>query len=256
MPFAVGSSLLAVGIVSAASLVGALVLTLKSTLLSRIMLSLVSFSTGAILGTVFLHLLPESMEHANDPRIVSALILGGMILAFAVEKFIHWHHCHSSEHDDAAGHHLHPVGPLILIGDGLHNMLDGMLIAASFLVSVPVGIASTVAVLLHEIPQELSDVALLIHSGFSRRSAIVWNLLSACMAFVGAGITFLFQSGSENVEFFLLPIAAGNFLYIATTDLIPELHRETRASKTILQVLLIAVGIVLIGGLALLGGHA
>lgn len=227
------------------SLVGALVLTLRTSFVSKVLLHLVSFATGAILGTVFLHLLPEVMEHAGDPLLGSMLILGGMILAFGIEKFIHWHHCHSTEHDEVDGHHTHPLGALILIGDGIHNFIDGMLIVSSFAVSVPVGIATTLAVILHEIPQELSDVSLLLHSGFSRSKAILWNSISACTAIGGAVLALFFESTIEGVEYVLLPIAAGNFLYIATTDLIPELHRETRFSKSVQQVFLVMLGIVL-----------
>ncbi len=244
-------AILSVLLVSVISLVGVSVLTLRSSFVSKILLYLVSFSTGAILGTVFLHLLPEVMESAGDPLVGSVLILGGMFLAFAIEKFIHWHHCHHTEHDEHEDHHTHPLGALILIGDGIHNFIDGMLIASSYAVSIPVGIATTIAVVLHEIPQELSDVSLLLHSGFSRGRAIFWNTISACTAIVGATVAIFFAAHVKGIEFALLPIAAGNFLYIATTDLIPELHKETRLSKTLVQVLLIALGIGLMAVLAL-----
>jgi zinc and cadmium transporter len=239
-------------LVSLASLVGVLVLTLRGSVVSKALLYLVSFSTGAILGTVFFHLLPEVMEHAGDPLTGSALILGGMLLAFCIEKFIHWHHCHRTEHDEHehGGEHHHPLGSLILIGDGIHNFIDGMLIVTAYMVSVPAGIATTVAVILHEIPQELSDISLLLHSGFTRKRAILWNTVSACTAIAGAAVAFLFESRVEGIEFALLPIAAGNFLYIATTDLIPELHKETRLGKSVIQGLLLLAGIALMGGLA------
>ncbi len=246
---------LSVAIVSLVSLVGVIVLTVRTDVVSRVLLYLVSFSTGAILGTVFFHLLPEVMEHAGDPVMGSAWILGGMMLAFVIEKFIHWHHCHRTEHDDAGGHHNHPLGALILIGDGIHNFLDGTLIAAAYMVSVPVGIAATVAVVLHEIPQELSDISLLLHSGFSRNKAILWNFLSACTAIVGAGAAFFFGTHMHGIEFVLLPIAAGNFLYIATTDLIPELHKETRVGKNVVQGLLLLAGIGLMAWLSLAANH-
>lgn len=239
-------------LVSLASLVGVLVLTLRGTIVSKVLLYLVSFSTGAILGTVFFHLLPEVMEHAGDPLVGSVLILGGMLLAFCVEKFIHWHHCHSTEHGEHehGGEHNHPLGSLILIGDGIHNFIDGMLIVTAYMVSVPAGIATTIAVILHEIPQELSDISLLLHSGFTRKRAILWNTVSACTAIAGAAVAFLFESRVEGIEFVLLPIAAGNFLYIATTDLIPELHKETRVGKSLVQGALLLAGIVLMGALA------
>ncbi len=246
---------LSVGIVSLVSLVGVFVLTLREAYVGRLMLFLVSFSTGAILGTVFFHLLPEVMEHSGDPLVGSILILVGMMLAFCIEKFIHWHHCHYTDHDEEVGQHTHPVGALILIGDGIHNIIDGMLIASAFLVSVPVGVATTIAVVLHEIPQELSDISLLLHSGYSRRSAILWNTISALMAIVGAGVALFFQSHVSGIEFILLPIAAGNFLYIATTDLIPELHKETRIERTALQIVLLLAGIGLMAFLVFNFGH-
>lgn len=242
-------------IISMASFAGVFVLTLRESFIAKILLYLVSFSTGAILGTVFFHLFPEAMEHAGDPMIGSALILAGMLMAFFIEKFIHWHHCHHTEHEEHEDHHTHPVGVLILVGDGLHNVIDGILIASAYMVSVPVGIATTLAVVLHEIPQELSDVALLLHSGFSRARAIFWNFLSACTSLIGAGIALYFTSSVEGIEFILLPIAAGNLLYIATTDLIPELHKETRLSRTVPQVALLLLGICFMAVLAIGFGH-
>lgn len=248
-------ALLSVALVSAVSLVGVVVLTLRSDVVSRLLAPLVSFSTGAILGTVFFHLLPEVMEHADEPVTGSALVLTGVMLAFAIEKFIHWHHCHRADHDDEHGHHNHPLGALIIIGDGIHNFLDGALIAAAYMIDVPVGVAATIAVVLHEIPQELGDVSLLLHSGFSSKKAITWNFLSALTAVLGAAVAMWFESSMEGIESVLLPIAAGNFLYIATTDLIPELHKETRLSKTVSQVALLLVGVMLMAILATNFGH-
>lgn len=248
-------ALLSVALVSAVSLVGVVVLTLRSDVVSRLLAPLVSFSTGAILGTVFFHLLPEVMEHADEPATGSALVLAGVMLAFAIEKFIHWHHCHRADHDDEHGGHNHPLGALIVIGDGIHNFLDGALIAAAYMIDVHVGIAATIAVVLHEIPQELGDVSLLLHSGFSSKKAIAWNFASALAAVLGAAAALWSGSSMEGIESVLLPIAAGNFLYIATTDLIPELHKETRLSKTLSQVSLLLVGAGLMFLLATNVGH-
>lgn len=255
MTLAASYALLSVALVGGASLAGAFVLTLRGSFVAKALLYLVSFATGAILGTVFLHLLPEVMEHSGDPLLGSALVLGGLILAFGIEKFIHWHHCHTTDHDHD-GHHTHPLGALILIGDGIHNFIDGMLIVSAYAVSVPVGVVTTVAVILHEVPQELGDVSLLLHSGFSRSKAILWNTISACTAILGALVALFFESKVEGLEFALLPIATGNFLYIAAVDLIPELHRETRIGKTVTQFLLLALGIVLMGTIAFNFGHA
>ncbi len=246
---------LSVLIISAFSFLGTLVMTIRASFVSNIMIYLVSFATGSVLGTVFLHLLPEVMEHTEDPVIGSSLIFAGLLIAFVIEKFIHWHHCHHTEHDEHEGHHTHPVGSLILIGDGIHNFLDGMLIASAFFVSVPLGIATATAIVIHEVPQEWSDIALLLHSGFSRRKAFLWNTISSCAAIAGAAVAVLFSRSIEGIEFILLPIAAGNFLYIATTDLIPELHKETRLQKTLLQLFLLALGIGLMALLSLVAVH-
>lgn len=248
-------TILSVFVISACSFVGTYVLTVRESFVARSMIYLVSFATGAVLGTVFLHLLPESMEHADSPLRGSMLVFAGLLMAFFIEKFIHWHHCHRVEHDDEAGRHTHPVGPLIIIGDGIHNFIDGMLIASAFAVNVPLGIATATAIVLHEVPQELSDMALLLHSGMSRGKALMWNTLSSCAAILGAGVAILFAQHVEGIEFILIPIAAGNFLYIATTDLIPELHKETRIGKTVMQVLLVALGVGLMAYLSLARGH-
>lgn len=238
-----------VAVISAFSFIGTLFLTSGSRFVATTMVHLVSFATGAVLGIVFFHLLPEVM-HSAEPQTGSLLILVGILLAFAIEKFIHWHHCHHVEHDDAEGRHTHPVGPLIIIGDSLHNFIDGMLIASAFFVSVPLGLVTALGIILHEVPQELSDMALLLHSGYSRARALLWNTLSSCAAILGAVVAIGFTQWVEGIEYILLPIAAGNFLYIATTDLIPELHKETRLVKSLQQVVLLLCGIALMSGLA------
>lgn len=244
--FTIGS----VAVISLCSFLGTLLLTARERFVSKAMPYLVAFATGAVLGIVFFHLLPEVME-STEPRTGSMFVLGGVLLAFCIEKFIHWHHCHHVDHhDEEEGHHTHPVGPLIVIGDSLHNFIDGMLIASAFFVSVPLGIATAIGIILHEVPQELSDMALLLHSGFSRGRALLWNTLSSCAAIVGAVVAIGFAQWVEGIELVLLPIAAGNFLYIATTDLIPELHKETRLAKTLQQLGLVALGIALMAGLA------
>lgn len=236
-------------VISLCSMAGTLLLTAREEFVSKAMIYLVSFATGAMLGIVFFHLLPEVME-SSDPHIGSVLILLGVLLAFCIEKFIHWHHCHIVDHhDEEEGQHTHPMGSLIVIGDGIHNFIDGMLIASAFMVSIPLGIVTAIGIILHEVPQELSDIALLLHSGFSRGRAILWNTLSSCAAILGAVVAIVFAQWAEGIEFILLPIAAGNFLYIATTDLIPELHKETRLTKSLQQLALLVLGIALMAGL-------
>lgn len=247
------SSLLIFGSVLAVSLVsfvGVFTLSLRERLLQRILLLLVSFSTGALLGNVFLHLLPEIAEHTEEFSSALSVVLLGILLSFVIEKFIHWRHCHMLGCEP----HVHPTGHLVLIGDAAHNILDGILIATAYLVSFHIGIATTVAVILHEIPQELGDFAVLLHSGHTKRWALLANFLSALSAFVGAALVLLLSTSAEGIERFLLPLAAGNFLYIAGSDLIPELHKETRASGALLQLLMMLAGIAVMHGLTLLPG--
>ncbi|MBU0458135.1 ZIP family metal transporter [Patescibacteria group bacterium] len=242
---------LSILIVSLTSLVGVLFLSFNKKLLKRIMLPLVSFSTGAILGNVFLHFMPEIAHFAEhgDGHSSEAyfLILVGIIVSFAIEKFIHWRHCH----DVDCRHNIHPVGTLILIGDAAHNVVDGVLIATAFFVNIDLGIATTIAVLLHEIPQEFSDFAVLIHSGFTKGKALLLNFISALTAFLGA-FTVIWLAGSvEGIEAILLPLAAGNFVYIAGADLIPELHKQSKIQNAICQLICMSAGIALMYYLSL-----
>lgn len=237
-------TLLSVIGVSLVSLVGVALAGLSTKLLQKGLFYLVSFSTGAILGDVLLHMLPELAEDGNLAAAMP-IVLGGIVFSFVIEKVIHWHHCHvlPGEADDHH-EHLHPVGYLSLIGDAIHNIVDGVLIAGSYLVSVEVGVATTVAVALHEIPQEMSDFVLLIHSGFSRKSAILWNLVSAITAILGAVLVLLARGTIIDLTAYLLPFAAGNLLYIAGSDLIPELHKHTKLREGLVQLLMMVTGMV------------
>ncbi len=229
----IGSVLL----VSAVSLLGAFILSSGDTL-KRLMRFLVGVSTGALLGNVFLHLLPESLERGFNVDHVLLLVFVGLLGSFMIETFIHWRHCHDL---DCTGH-IEPVGPLILVGDAAHNVIDGILIATAYLVDIPLGIATTVAVILHEIPQELGDFALLVHSGLSRRKALLWNFASALPAFLGVALVLTLSVSVKDTEAVLLPLAAGNFLYIAGSDLIPELHKQTRMNGTVMNFAWILIG--------------
>lgn len=236
---ALPATILSILLVSAIALVGILLFTLRREWIEHILLYLISFSAGALLGDVFLHIIPEMTEEAGFTLDASMYILGGIVVSFIIEKIIHWRHCHVLPHEQ----HYHPVGILNLIGDGAHNIIDGILIAGSFLVSIPLGIATTTAVALHEIPQEISDTALLLYSGFTRRSAILFNLLSAAGALLGGLIVLALPFDAKAVASMLLPLAAGNFLYIAGADLIPELHKEVDVRHSLLQLLCICAGI-------------
>lgn len=230
----------AVLVVSAASLVGVpFFLGRKPS--ERHFFLLVSFAAGTLLGAAFLDLLPEAMAAGGvQPALVAAL--AGLLVFFILEKVVLWHHHHGHGH---AGEK--PIGYLSLAGDALHNFFDGTAIAAAFLVSPPLGVATTIAVLLHEIPQELGDFSLLIYSGFSTRQAILFNLLSAFTALVGA-LVFYFAAGFlQGFEALGLAFTAGMFIYIATADLVPELHKERDSARSLQQFSLIIAGIAAIG---------
>lgn len=236
-------SLASVLVVSGVSLVGVMLFALRENLVRRMLLLLVGFSTGGLLGDVFLHILPEMTALSGSISTGFLWILGGMLGSFVVEKVIHWRHCHCSAlpaHDDA---HIHPMGTMNLIGDGLHNFIDGALIAGSYLISPQIGLATTLAVVLHEIPQEIGDFAILLFSGFTARRAILFNLLTALTAFAGAVVVLFAMRSSSWTETILLPLAAGNFLYLAGSDLIPELHKETRIPHAVAQLISIMAGI-------------
>ncbi len=245
-----GYALGSVFLVSLVSLVGAFTLSFGMARVKKWLLLFVSFSAGTLLGDAFLHLLPEVVEEAGFTPQISFGVLAGILVWFIIEKFIQWHHCHHV-HDDEDSH-IHPFAILNLVGDFLHNILDGMIIAASFIVSIPVGIATTIAVILHEIPQEMSDFGVLMHGGFSRARALFMNFLSGLGAILG-GIFALFAAGQiEGVEMLLVPFAAGSFIYIATADLIPELHKEVRVNESIKHLVALLLGIVAMAALLLL----
>jgi zinc and cadmium transporter len=237
------STITAVLLVSLISLVGIFTFSLNKKIIGRCLLFFVSFSTGALLGDVFIHIIPEIAENEAFFTNALLLILAGIVFSFVIEKMIHWRHCHVMPTQEEHHDHHHNVGLMNLLGDGVHNFIDGALIAGSFLVSIEIGIATTIAVALHEIPQEIGDFAILLYSGFSRKKALLFNLLSALTALVGAGIVLAFGKSLPLIGSYILPLAAGNFLYIAGSDLIPELHKETRLKQAVIQLVCMVSGI-------------
>lgn len=217
-------------IVSLISLIGILTIGLNREFLSKIVLYLVSFSAGSLFGGAFLHLLPEAVEEFGFGVEISLYLLLGIVVFFVIEKTIHWHHCHGFP---AGKCELKSFGYMNLIGDGIHNLIDGMIIAGAYLANTTLGIATTMAVIFHEIPQEIGDFGVLIHSGFTRKKALLMNFFSALTAIIGAVIIILASAVMENLLVFLLPFAAGNFIYIAGSDLIPELHKEYELKKSL-----------------------
>jgi zinc and cadmium transporter len=215
-------------VASLVSLVGVGFLGLAEKKQKRWLFGLISFSAGSLLGGAFLHLLPEALEESDSIQQVFQLALGGFILFFVLERVLLWHHCHE-EHCEI--HHL--LGYQNLVGDGLHNFIDGLVLIAAFSVSTELGLVATLAVVLHEVPQEIGDFAVLLYSGFSRTKAVVFNLISASLALLGVLAGFFLLDKIPQLVAILLPLAAGGFIYIAAADLIPELHREKSLKKSL-----------------------
>lgn len=232
-------TLVSVLIVSSISFLGLLTISINTEKLKKILLYLVSFSAGALFGDVFIHLLPEIVEEVGFGLRISVYVMMGIGFFFIIEKFIHWRHCHIPHSKE----HIHPFAMMNLFGDGVHNFIDGIIIGASYLASIPVGIATTIAVILHEIPSEIGDFGVLMHGGFSKSKALFYNFITALTAVVGAVVSLVISSYVENFTTFLIPFAAGGFIYIAGSDLIPELHKEVEVKKSLLQFIAIVLGV-------------
>ena len=224
---------------SLVSLVGVFTLSLREEILKKYIFIFISLAVGALLGDAFIHLIPEALQNSSNTNWAGALIILGILIFFILEKFLHWHH-HGEDKEET---HIHPVGKLVLFSDGVHNLIDGIIIGASFTVSIPVGIATTIAVILHEIPQEIGDFAVLLHAGYTKSRALWLNFLSSILAFLGLAIVFILNQTEQTITLWLLPIAAGGFIYIAVADLIPELQKTKEARYSILQLLAVILGI-------------
>ena len=257
-------STLSILIVSLVSFVGAFTLGITSEKLKKILIYFISFSAGALFGDAFIHLMPEIIKESGWTFQVSAYLLIGILIFFILEKIVHFqqYHCHGPqcEHElegiakkSKHKHEIHSFAYMSLIGSSLHNIVDGMVIAASYIVSFPIGIATTLAVLLHEIPHELGDFSILVHGGFSKGRALFINFLSALVSLLGMVITFFLNSYVGNITHIIVPIATGGFIYIAGSDLIPELHKETGLKTSIIQVITFILGILIMAALLLLG---
>ena len=237
--------------VSAVSLVGVFTLSLRENWLRRYLYLLVSLAVGALLGDALIHLIPEAAETFTDGTTLSLLVIAGILIFFALEKVLHWHHQHSSTGElcsceTGIGDTIRPTGRLILASDGLHNFLDGLILGAGYLVSVEVGLATTLAIILHEIPQEIGDFAVLLHAGYSKTRALWLNFLSALVAVIGTAAALALGAAAESLTVWLLPFAAGGFIYIALSDLVPELHQTPRLRQALSQLLAILLGLALI----------
>jgi zinc and cadmium transporter len=237
------------GVLSA--LIAGVFLLLSEERRNQIMPHSVSFATGALLGTALLALIPHAVSGAGPFKVhsIGVALLAGIALFFVLEKFLLWRHCHTEAVETAHTHEHHrrdASGWLILVGDGLHNFIDGVLIAAAFLTDVHLGIVTTFAIMAHEIPQEVGNFAVLLHGGFSRRKALLWNVASSLTAVLGGVVGWLAFREAMALLPYALAVAAASLLYVAVADLIPGLHKRTDLRAGVFQVIWIAVGVSLV----------
>ena len=235
-------------IVSLISLIGILTLMVSVEKLERVIPLLISLAVGALFGDALVHLLPEAFEASTSAPLTSLYVIIGIMVFFLLERYLHWHH----EHHALSLNPVHPVAYINLVSDGVHNFLDGVIIGVAYLVSIPIGIATTVAVALHEIPQEQGDFAILVNAGFTPRRALAMNFMSAGLAFIGVVISMIVGPSVADYTVVMVPLTAGGFIYIAGSDLIPELHRETHASSSVAQFTMVVAAIGMMYALLLL----
>ncbi|MBU1998446.1 MAG: ZIP family metal transporter [Candidatus Omnitrophota bacterium] len=224
-------------LVSVISFVGVFTLFIKKRLLHEVLFYLIGFSAGALIGGAFLHLMPEALESAKGSISVFYYFILGTVIFFALERYLCWRHCHEDHCD------VHAFTYLSLVGDGFHNLLDGLIIAVSYLVSTKLGIATTLAVIMHEIPQELGDFGVLIYGGFTKKKALLYNFFSALLAVVGALIGYILNDKVGSLSSVIVPVTAGGFVYIASSDLIPQIHKEKNLKNSSLAFLAFLLGI-------------
>ena len=243
-----GYALASAGLVSLVSLVGILTLMFGVQRLDRVIPLLISLAVGALFGDALVHLLPEAFEAATSTATTSLYVIIGILVFFLLERFLQWHH----EHHEHSVNPVHPVAYINMVSDGVHNLLDGLIIGASYLVSIPIGLSTTLAVGLHEVPQEQGDFGILVHAGFSPRRALLMNFLSGILAIVGVVISLLIGPNVGEYASVMLPLTAGGFIYIAGSDLIPELHHETELGASLAQFAMVVVGVGLMFALLLI----
>ncbi|MEM2936367.1 MAG: ZIP family metal transporter [Candidatus Bathyarchaeia archaeon] len=244
-------SFLAVIAVSLLSLIGIFAVSLDEKKLDNILFILVSFAAGSILGAAYFDLLPEALEMVEN-ALVFIYVAFGFVGFFFLERFIYWYHGHAHETEIGKKTVVKSLVYLNVLGDGVHNLIDGMIIAASFFLDVSIGVVSTIAVMFHEVSQEIGDFGVLMFGGFTKKKALLFNFLSALTAVAGALFSFLFSAHMESFIGFLLAFAAGGFIYLAASELIPEIQQEKGLKKSIIQFILFIFGLVLVWYLGIL----
>jgi len=226
-------------LMSAIAMVGSVTLVMKPATLNRLLLPLVAFAAGSLIGGAFFHMIPAAIVEIDDVLNVGIAVVAGFTVFFLLEQLLHWHHCHRASSDCKQ-----PLTYLILIGDGLHNFLGGLAIAGTFLIDIRLGITSWLAAAAHEVPQELGDFGVMVHGGWSKRRALLFNVLSG-LTFLLGGLLAYGLSFQMDVSW-LIPFAAGNFLYIGASDLVPEVNRHHELKTNALHLLAFVLGLILL----------
>ncbi len=240
--------------VAAVSFAGVLFLVLKPGRTKKVTSWLVSFAAGALLGDAFFHLLPESLEAGGEHHLQGGMILAGIFFFFLLEKLILWQQ-HRQAGLSVSGTAINSIGYMSLTADGFHNFMDGLLIGASFMVDPYLGWTTTLVIALHEIPQEIGDFAILVHSGFSRKQALFFNFLSACTALLGTAVALFFSHVVDGFSQQVIPFTAGGFIYLAASDLIPELKKDRGTRDSVVQLMLMILGAMLLYFFSIPGHH-
>lgn len=212
---------------------------------------LIAFATGVLLTVAFLGLIPEAIEGVGDPHLIMPFILGGILFFFIMEKIVIWRNCR----DKTCEVHSHASGPIILMGDSLHNLTDGIVIAAAFLTGFKIGMVAGLTIIIHELSHETADFGILLHSGYSKKKAFLYNIISSSTTIPASIVSFFIFDSVESAVPFLLAISAASFIYIALSDLTPDLHQHTDFKYIIRQLAIITIGIVLMALILSLGGH-
>lgn len=250
-------AMISVIVVSLISLVAAVPLLLKKKISTNFLLFLLSVSVGVLLSTVFMDFLPEITEHTYTLGLALYILLGFLVM-FILEKFVHYHHNKKCEDAECGHSHAYHLAPVNLMGDAIHNFIDGLVIAGSYAVNISLGITATISIIFHEIPQEIADFGVLLYSGMSKKKALLFNFLSAGTAIAGAVVGIFLIDKSHGFTEFIIPFAAGNFIYIGASNLVPQLHRQCGLKETTIHILAIILGIAIITLVILYGpahGH-
>lgn len=228
-------------IISLISFIGIITFYIKRETLKKYLWILIAFASGTLLSAAFFNLIPESLVHLGNDSFL--FVLGGIILSYSIESLLHWHHCRGKCEEEKIG--VKPYAYLNLIGDGIHNFIDGIVLGAAYLSSVNLGIITALAIILHEIPQELSDFGILLSGGFDKKTALAFNFISASTIIVGSALSYI-SANTYNLVPYLVGLAAGNFIYLSLSDLVPELKKERTTIGTIIKLAVIIIGIIVI----------